>query len=160
MPPDPSTQKIRAPILALDLGEKRVGVAVSDALAVSVRPLDAINRTSWKHLLAAVRDLVQRFDAKTLVIGLPLSLDGAERDAAAGARLTARKFAQSLAIPTYLQDERLTSVAAREQLATERLSEPEIAARLDSESAAVILKDFLLEEGQDRRVVEATSPDT
>lgn len=154
-----SSSQIRAPIIALDLGEKRVGVALCDALAISIKPIAAIGRTSWKQLLAEVRILVQRFDAQTMVIGLPLSLDGAERDAAAGARSTAKKFAQSLDIPVYLQDERLSSVAARENLAADRVAGSDLAARLDSESAAVILKDFLVE-GQDRHLVEATSRDT
>ena len=149
------TAQISAPILALDLGERRVGIALSDALAISIRPLDAIYRTNWKQLLRAVQDLVHRFDAKTVVIGLPLSVDGSEREPGSAARRTAEKFAQSLTVPVYLQDERLTSVAAREKLIAEGVLENQIDARIDSESAVVILKDFLTE-GQNRILVETT----
>ena len=153
------TDEIRAPIIALDLGEKRVGVAVSDGLAISIRPLEPLVRTNWKQMLLDVQNLAQRFDAKTMVIGLPLSLNGAEREAASAARQTARKFAQSLAIPIYLQDERLTSLEARQNLKDQGLSEDQIASRLDSESAVVILRDFLAS-NQARHLVEATSRDT
>jgi putative Holliday junction resolvase len=76
------TDPIRAPILALDLGSKRVGVAVSDSLSISINRLDAIQRTNWKQLLRDVEKLALRFDAQTLVIGLPLKLNGSLGDAA------------------------------------------------------------------------------
>ncbi len=150
--------QIGAPILALDLGEKRVGVAVSDALAISIKPLAAIERTNWKQLLRAVQEFVHSFDAQTVVIGLPLSLNGSEREAAQGARHAAEKFARSLSVPVYLQDERLTSIEARENLKVDGVADEQVDSRIDSESAVIILRDFL-EEGQDRIRVEATSQD-
>src|SRR5262245_26709096 len=110
---------IAAPVMALDLGEKRVGVAVSDALRISVRRLDPLKRANWKRLLSEVSTLTRRFDAQTLVIGLPLSLDGKHGNAAAEATRIARNFARSLEIPVFLQDERLTSVEAKENLEKE-----------------------------------------
>ncbi len=134
---------IQPPVLALDLGQKRVGVAVSDALSISINRLEGLRRTSWKRLLQDVDELVRRFDAKTLVIGLPLRLNGSSGDSAVEARRTAEKFAHSLKIPVYLQDERLTSREAAENLRTEGYDRKHLAALVDSESATLILRDFL-----------------
>src|SRR4026207_1772774 len=109
----------RAPIIALDLGEKRVGVAVSDALGISIKRLEPLPRTNWKQLLRDVDDLVRLFDAQTVVIGLPLRLDGFAGDAALGVQSAALKFARSLKVPVYLQNESLSSVAAEENLRIE-----------------------------------------
>jgi putative pre-16S rRNA nuclease len=135
---------IGAPILALDLGEKRVGIAVSDALSISIARLDPLARTSWKQLLRDVENLVRRFDAQTVVIGLPLRLNGFSGDSALDVRNVARKFARSLSVPVYLQDERLSSVEAEENLRAEGHKRREVLARVDSEAAAVILRDFLV----------------
>ncbi len=143
---------IRAPIVALDLGEKRVGVAVSDALSISISRLDPIPRTNWKQLLREVDNVVRRFDAQTVVIGLPLRLNGSTGSSAVEARTVARKFARSLKVPVYLQDERLTSFAAEQNLRTEGHKGDQLSARVDSEAAAVILRDFL-SGGQDRMLV-------
>jgi putative holliday junction resolvase len=135
-------------LLALDLGRRRVGVAVSDELRITVNPLPAIERRSWKDLLRRVAAIVESFDARALVIGLPLSLDGAERSAAQEARATADKFQRSLSVPVYLQDERLTTVAATAHLKAAGLSDREIEQQVDSESATVILGDFIATHGK------------
>ncbi|MGI8919503.1 MAG: Holliday junction resolvase RuvX [Pyrinomonadaceae bacterium] len=130
-------------ILALDLGQKRVGVALSDELLISIMRLNPILRTNWKQLLVDVAELVQVHNAKALVIGLPLSLDGTSDSAASAARQTGENFARSLSIPVFLQDERLTSVAAAEQLREAGHNPREVAQLIDSEAAAIILADFL-----------------
>jgi putative Holliday junction resolvase len=134
----------RAPIIALDLGEKRVGVAVSDALSISIRRLEALPRTNWKQMLRDVDDLVRLFDAQTVVIGLPLRLDGSAGDAALEVQSLALKFARSLKVPVYLQDESLSSVAAEENLRADGHKAEQVSALVDSEAAAVILRDFLV----------------
>jgi putative Holliday junction resolvase len=143
---------VRAPVFAIDLGEKRVGIAVSDALSISITRLDALPRTSWKQLLRDVDNLIQRFDAQTVVIGLPLMLNGSSGDSALEVRRIAEKFAQSLKVPVYLQDERLSSVEAEQNLRSEGYRRDRISALVDSEAAAVILRDFLADD-QDRIVV-------
>jgi putative holliday junction resolvase len=91
-----------------------------------------------------VSQLCQRFDAKGVVIGLPLNLDGSTGEAASEARRLARNFSLTLGLPVHLQDERLTSRAATEKMLDEGSSNEDIVERLDSESAAIILRDFLL----------------
>lgn len=130
-------------LLALDLGKKRVGVAVSDELRITVRPLPVLRRTNWKELLSAVANLLQSFDARGLVIGLPLNLDGSEGEAATLTRQLARNFERSLQVPIYLQDERLTSKEAESSLSAAGLSFNEVRENVDSEAAAIILRDFI-----------------
>ena len=144
------------PVLALDLGQKRVGAAVSDRLLISIKRLAPIKRSNWKALLQIVRGLIEEFDAGTLVIGLPLRLDGTEGDAALEVQATAVKFAKSLTLPVYLQDERLTSAAAEEQLREAGYKTEEIAELIDSEAAAIILRDFLASDAENLSKVHSS----
>jgi putative Holliday junction resolvase len=148
--PDRFGGRARGPagrLLALDLGEKRVGVAVSDELRLTARPLPYLRRTNWKQLLSAVADLLQRFDAQALVIGLPLNLEGTEGEAAGNVRRLARNFELSLRVPVFLQDERLTSREAEESLRAEGLRDEGLRERVDSEAAAIILRDYIARSG-------------
>jgi putative Holliday junction resolvase len=130
-------------LLALDVGTKRVGVAVSDELGLTARPLPALPRTNWKKLLRDVSELCRQFDVKGVVVGLPLRLDGSEGDAAAEARRLARNFGLSLESPVVLQDERLTSKEAESALRRTGHDEGEVKGLVDSEAAAIILRDYL-----------------
>jgi putative Holliday junction resolvase len=143
---------VRGPVLALDLGHNLVGTAVSDERLITIKRLDPIRRSNWKQLLKDVTVLIQRFDAQTLVIGLPLRLDGTPGEAAKNAQQLATNFARSLRSPVYLQDERLTSVEAREILLSEGRKPEELPALIDGEAAALILRDFLNSK-EDRRLV-------
>jgi putative Holliday junction resolvase len=136
-------KRIAGPILALDLGHRLVGVAVCDALLISITKLAPLRRSSWKQLLRDVTDLTIRLDAKTLVIGFPLSLNGLRGTAAIEVQRTAHNFARSLDLPVYLQDERLTSTEAEEQLRAAGHHRTEIRELVDSQAAAIILKDFI-----------------
>ena len=103
-------------IIAIDPGTKRCGVAVCDERRVTTRPLQVIHRTSWKKLLSNVKDLISEYDAKALVLGLPLESDGSESEMSQEARRMARNFALSLEVPVVLQDERVTSYEAKSRL--------------------------------------------
>ncbi len=130
-------------LLAIDPGTKRIGIAVSDELRVTTRPLEVITRTNWKSLLLSVKNIVAEFDAKALVIGLPLESDGTESEMSAYARDIARKFALSLDIPVILQDERVTSYEAKSRLWSRGKSVKESRREVDSEAAAIILADLI-----------------
>ena len=140
------------PVLALDLGEKLVGAAVSDERLVTTKRLQPLKRSNWKKLLQDVRDLLERFDAQTIVVGLPLRMDGSEGDAAKNVRRLVQNLAKSVQQPVYLQDERLTSFAAIENLKAEGVKDEEIPALVDGEAAALILRDFLSTEQKRIRV--------
>ena len=133
----------KGPVLALDLGEKLVGAAVSDDRLVTIKRLAPLKRSNWKRLLRDVVTLIQRYDARTVVIGLPLKLDGTSGEAAEKARQIARNLARSIQQPVYLQDERLTSFEAMANLKAEGHKPGEIPALIDGEAAAMILRDFI-----------------
>ena len=128
-------------IVALDPGTRRVGVAISDEDRVVATPLPRIDRTSWKKLLSEIRRLLQEFDAKGLVIGLPLESDGKESKMSFEARNMARKMSLSLKVPVFLQDERVTSYEAKRRLWDRGVADTKDL--VDSQAAAVILGDFL-----------------
>ena len=144
-----------APILALDLGEKLVGAAISDDRLVTTKRLPPLKRSNWKKLLQDVLTLIERFDARLLVIGLPLALDGSRGDAAQNVQRVARNFALSTKLPVYLQDERLTSFEATANLRADGTRPEEIPELVDAEAAAIILRDFLRTD-QDRILVQTT----
>jgi len=146
---------LKGPILALDPGEKLVGAAVSDENLITIKRLPPLKRSNWKKLLQDVLSLVERFDVKTVVIGLPLSLDGTEGEAAQNVRRLAQNLARSVSIPVFLQDERLTSFEAMENLKAEGKRREDIPALIDGEAAALILRDFLRTD-QDRILVKST----
>ncbi len=144
---DDFTDVFRAPrngrLLALDLGMKRVGVAVSDELQFTVRPVCVLERLAWKKFLKQIIAFLDRFDAVGLVLGLPYNTDGTESEMSREARRLARNFSLSISVPVFLHDERLTSYEAKGYLTKLGLSEKEIWERVDSEAAAIILSDFL-----------------
>lgn len=131
------------PILSIDPGTKRCGIAICDPFRITVRPLQRMERSSWKKLLQNVKEIVSEYDASALVIGLPLESDGSESIMSAEARRMARNFSLSLDIPVFLQDERVTSYEARSRLWKAGKSTGETLALVDSEAAAIILEDFL-----------------
>lgn len=141
------TDVSRAPqsgrILALDLGMKRIGVAVSDELQFTVRPVCVLERAGWKKVLKQIIALLAEFDAAALVLGLPYNTDGSESEMSAEARKLARNFSLSVAIPVFLQDERVTSFDATGYLRKIGVREQDIRKQIDSQAAAMILSDFI-----------------
>ena len=144
---DRASPEVSGRVLALDIGAKRVGVAVSDELRLTVRTLKALRGTNWKQLVKALSGLCEEFDVRRVVLGLPLRLDGVEGDAAKEVRNVARKLELSLRLPVDFQDERLTSKTAESALRSEGLDEREVFENADSEAAAIILRDYLSRTG-------------
>lgn len=130
-------------IIAIDPGTKRCGIAVCDELRVTTRRLQRVDRGSWKKLLSNIKQIVAEYDAKALVIGLPLETDGSESEMSREAREMARKFRLSLDIPIFLQDERVTSYEAKSRLWQQGKTPAESRELVDSEAAAIILADFI-----------------
>lgn len=133
-------------VLAVDLGSKRVGLALSDELRLTTRTLPTLPRTPWKRLLGSLAEVCEKFDVRSIVVGLPRRLDGSEGDAACEARRVARNLELSLKLPLFLQDESLTSKAAEASLRERGVRATELSGQVDGEAASIILRDFL--EGQ------------
>jgi putative Holliday junction resolvase len=130
-------------IIALDLGTKRIGVAVCDEMHITVRPVKTLQRVGWKKLLVQIKEILAEYDAAALVLGLPYNFDGTESEMSQEARRLARNFSLSLDTPVFLQDERATSYAARGELWKRGISGKEMREKVDGEAAAFILSDFL-----------------
>jgi putative Holliday junction resolvase len=130
-------------LLSLDLGTKKVGIAVSDELQFTVRGIATIKRTGWKKFLNEIIGFVNDFDAQALIIGLPYNFDGSESEMSVEARRLARNFSLSLSIPVFLHDERVTSYEARGNLWELGYNNKKVRKKIDSEAAAIILEDFI-----------------
>ena len=130
-------------ILALDLGTKKIGIAVSDKLQITTRGVAIITRRSWKKFLKEIINYLDEFDAKALVLGLPLEFDGGESAMSQEARRLAQNFSLSLDIPVFLQDERVSTYEARGNLWKKGANKKEMREKLDSEAARIILQDFI-----------------
>jgi putative Holliday junction resolvase len=96
-------------VLALDHGEARCGVAISDPTGELVTPLDVVERPDTRRGLARVADLVREREAERVVVGLPLTLAGVEGAQAQAARAFAERLSESVDVPVEMHDERLTT---------------------------------------------------
>jgi putative Holliday junction resolvase len=138
-------------VLGLDVGDRRVGIAISDPTGVLVRPLQTLVRSSRAEDFAAIAALVAEYEVELVVVGQPLSLDGTEGPQARRIARYAQLLADRLAVPVVLWDERYTTAAAEEILLQSRGKRKRRRARdegeVDAIAAAVILQSYL--EGQD-----------
>ncbi|MEE8391292.1 MAG: Holliday junction resolvase RuvX [Anaerolineae bacterium] len=134
-------------VLGLDVGERRVGVAISDPTGTVVRPLQTLMRGSREQDVAAVTALVDEHDVELIVVGQPLSLDGTEGPQARRIARYAIVLAEHLSVPVLSWDERFTTVAAKEILSQGRGRKKKQRARdkgqVDAIAAAVILQSYL-----------------
>ncbi|MCK4472556.1 MAG: Holliday junction resolvase RuvX, partial [Anaerolineae bacterium] len=99
-------------VLALDVGDKRIGVAISDPSQVLARSLKIIQRGSRQEDFAAVARLVEEYEVEKVVVGYPLSLDGKAHAQAEKVGRYATGLAESLTVPMLLWDERFSTVTA------------------------------------------------
>jgi putative Holliday junction resolvase len=131
------------PIAALDLGRRRIGVAVTDAAAMGAHPLGIVERRALKHDIDAIAAMVRDRDVNTIVVGLPLNMDGSEGPATRGARKFAERLAEKLGVNVEMFDERLTSFEARERLADMPARKGARKTGLDALAAVVILEGWM-----------------
>src|SRR5262244_2120965 len=101
-------------VLAIDLGSKNIGTAISDGLGLTVRPVETIRRSTRQRDLARLKFLVEDLEAETVVVGLPLRMDGSTGDAATAAMQFAERLRALLGVEVVTHDERLTSYEAEQ----------------------------------------------
>jgi len=130
-------------IAAIDLGRRRIGVAVTDAASIGAYPLGIVERRALKRDLDALAAMLRGRDVRTIVVGLPLNMDGSEGPAASGARKFAERLAESLGVTVEMFDERLTSFEARERLADMPARKGARKTGLDALAAVVILEGWM-----------------
>lgn len=128
-------------VICLDIGEKRIGVACGDSRIGLATPVTTIHRRAWQEDCAAVRRLFAEQQAEALVIGLPVSLDGALHYQGERIKEEGERFGSALGMRVDFWDERFSTVIAEERLQ----ASPTGARRktpLDAAAAAVILESF------------------
>lgn len=132
-----------ARIIALDVGSKRVGFAVSDEMGVIATPRGILHRQSYNRDAAAVGALVEREQAERVIVGLPTGLSGRPTEQTRRAERFAEMLASRLPVPVELWDERLTTVMARRIRPSSMRTPTREAESVDAIAAALILQSYL-----------------
>jgi len=132
-------------ILAVDLGERRIGLALSDPLGLTAQGLPTAGRRNKREDLNFVESLVRRHDVSRVLIGHPLNMDGSEGPQARKARAFAEALSKrvSSSVTVELWDERLTSVEAEVMLDPSTMGESRRRGRVDQLAATILLQSYL-----------------
>jgi putative holliday junction resolvase len=130
-------------IMALDVGEKNIGVAVSDALLLTAQGRPTLKRTGWEGDVRQLRRLIEENDVEQIVVGKPLHMGGQESRQSQRMKQFAMKLSKNLGLPVILWDERLTSFEAEQQLEAAGLNWRERKKHVDKVAAMLILQDYL-----------------
>jgi len=130
-------------ILALDLGKKRIGLAISDPLGITAQGLPNLVRTNKRADLDALGQLARDRDVNLILMGNPINMKGAEGRQSAWVRDFAGAIEQRLGLPVRFWDERLTSVEAGRVLRESGISIEKRAAAVDRLSAVILLQSYL-----------------
>ena len=143
--------------MAIDLGARRTGIAISDAFTKVITPLEVLSIADRDQLLAAIQRLITDHlgPARTppraeIIVGLPLNMDDSEGPASKAARDFGARIAEATGHPVRFMDERLSSVQAEWELARSGLTRAEKKERRDARAAAAILRDFLESQSPNR----------
>src|ERR1700716_2191030 len=134
---------LHARIMALDVGARRIGVAVSDLLGITAQGLDTIQRQNKRRDLEALRRLLSEYQIREVVVGLPLRLSGAEGTQSEKMRLFADDLRHHFGVTVHLWDERWTSTEANRLLRETNLSIEKRAKSVDRMAAILILQSWL-----------------
>ena len=131
--------------MAIDYGSKAIGVAISDELRLTVRPLMTIrrNKQSRHQIITHVQNLIEEYEVAELVVGLPLNLNGSFGDAAERVNIFIIELKKIISIPIIAQDERLTSREAEEVMRELGFDLKKRKEKSDEYAAAIILQDYL-----------------
>ncbi|HEY3444132.1 MAG TPA: Holliday junction resolvase RuvX [Paludibaculum sp.] len=138
----------RERVLALDVGRKRIGLAVSDAAGWGAQGLDTLQRKTLSEDLKRIAQIAKERKAAVLVVGLPLHMDGREGEMTAFVRQFGARLGIATGLRVEFQDERLTSVTAEERLSEggmslNKLLDEKRKGAVDRMAAVIILEDYL-----------------
>ena len=130
-------------ILGLDVGDRRIGVAVSDALGLTAQRVSVLERRGMPQDVEAVRALVEQYGASAVVVGLPLTMRGEHGVQAGKVTAFAEALRRRVAVPIEFMDERLTTVQGARALRETGASRRARKQTIDQVAAQLILQDFL-----------------
>jgi putative Holliday junction resolvase len=139
---------VKGRVLAIDVGARRVGLAISDASRTLARPLETIAVTSEADAVDRIARRIEQLDREdegiaAIVVGMPSSLDGTPTPQTAKVQAFIARLTKRTPLPIATEDERLTSVEAESRLARREKDWRKRKAQLDAASAAVFLQDYL-----------------
>jgi putative holliday junction resolvase len=130
-------------IAALDLGQRRIGIAIVDDEGLAVHPIGALERRSVLRDLELIRARLVEFEVSHVVVGLPLNMDGSAGPAARAAAAFAQRLREASGLPVDLFDERLTSFEAEERLKELSGRRARDKGTVDAVAASIILEGWL-----------------
>ncbi len=130
-------------ILALDLGKRRIGLAISDELGITAQGLPTLERTNVREDLARLKKLASERNVTFIVMGNPLHMSGDEGRGTENARDFATRLEAATALPVQMWDERLTTVQAQRVLRESGASIEKRAKAVDRLAAVILLESFL-----------------
>jgi putative Holliday junction resolvase len=128
-------------ILGLDIGDKRIGVAISDETTTIASGLEVIK--AGLRALDRIEEIISRYDVKEIVVGLPLNMDGSRGPAAAKAVDFAKKIQDRFSITVSTFDERLTTRQGESALIAAGISRKKRRAKIDKLAAQIILQTYI-----------------
>jgi putative Holliday junction resolvase len=129
--------------LGLDIGERRIGVAVSDPTGIVATPLVVLDARALARDATPLRRLVGDYEPSLLVVGLPLTLAGKEGPQAAIVKATVRRLIEPLGVPVAYHDERLSSTAANRAMADAGADGRARRGSVDMVAASLLLQSYL-----------------
>jgi len=144
---DYHTKSAKGRILALDVGKRRIGLALSDPLGITAQGLPTLQRTNIREDLAALGELIREREVTLLLVGKPLHMSGDESRQSVYTREFAQRLREKTGIEVRYWDERLTTVEAQRVLKESGVSIEKRARAVDRLSAVILLESFL-DDGQ------------
>ena len=130
-------------ILAIDLGDRRMGLALSDPLGLTAQGLPTVERRNRREDMNYIQSLARRNDVSAIIVGNPINMDGTAGPQSMAASEFAAKLGKHLALEVRLWDERLTSVEANRVLRQAGLGPEQRAQSVDQVAAVLLLENFL-----------------
>jgi putative holliday junction resolvase len=130
-------------VLGLDVGARRIGLAVSDPLGITAQGLDTLQRKNKKYDFAYLGRVIREYDVREIVVGLPLRMSGAEGTQADKIQAFAEGMRKHFKLPVHLWDERLTSAEANRLLRGTDLSIEKRGKAVDRMAAVLILQGWM-----------------
>jgi len=129
--------------MGLDVGNRRIGIAVSDLLGITAQGLETLQRRNKRYDLQQIARLIRDYNVTEIVVGLPRRLSGAESAQTERVVEFSEQLKHRFGLPVHLWDERLTSVQANRILKEAELSIEKRAAAVDKMAAILILQSFM-----------------
>jgi len=129
--------------MGLDVGSRRIGIAVSDLLGITAQGLETLQRRNKKYDFQQLRRVIRDYHVSEIVVGLPLRLSGSDSAQTVKVQEFAEELRQRFELPVHMWDERLTSVQANRLLKEAELSIEKRAAAVDRMAAVLILQSFM-----------------